>query len=91
MILPAASTYTQPVYIYQDSTSYTQRCLERSENADLAQKVLKGERLNDKDAQRVTTCVAEVKESGTKLVAGFFIVVFIAGIVLILIAACAQE
>lgn len=91
MILPAASTYTQSVYIYQDSTSYTQRCLERSENADLAQKVLKGEQLNDKDTQRVTTCVAEVKEFSTKLVVGLFIAAFIAFIVLTLIVACAQE
>ena len=91
MILPTTtSTYTQPVYIYQESTSYTQGCLERSENADIAQKTLKGEQLTDEEAQRVTTCVEESKKSTTTFVIGFT-VVLIAIITLITIAVCAQE
>lgn len=82
MILPT-STYIQPVYIYQESTSYAQDCLEKPENVDIIQKTLKGEQLNGEEAQRVTTCIEESKKSTTWFVIGFITVISIVLVILI--------
>lgn len=69
MILPVSTTYYQPMYIYQDSTSDTQKCLERSEHADILQKTLKDEQLTDDEAERIATCVDEQKRSTATVLA----------------------
>lgn len=84
IIPPVISSYT-PVYIYQDSTPDTQKCLEQSGNADILQKTLQGERLTDADTQRIAACVAERKESdkATSIAIIVFIVLIIGGLILI--------
>ncbi len=84
IIPPVVSSYT-PVYIYQDSTPDTQKCLEQSENADILQKTLQGEQLTDADTQRIAACIAERKESNKTAVIAIivFIVLTIGGLVLI--------
>ncbi len=63
MILPVSAAYYQPMYIYQDNTSDTQKCLERTEHADILQKTLKDEQLTDGEAERIAACVDEQKRS----------------------------
>lgn len=73
MILPVSTTYYQPMYINQDSTSDTQKCLERSEHADILQKTLKDEQLTDDEAERIAACVDEQKSSSATVLAIFLI------------------
>lgn len=79
MIIPPTTASYTPVYIYQDSTPDTQKCLELSENADILQKTLQGEPLTDEESQRITTCVAERKE--TTYIVATVILLFFLGIV----------
>lgn len=88
MILPVATTYYQPVYIHQDSTSDTQKCLEKPEYADILQKTLQGEQLSEEDSQRITACVRDRQESESKVVVLvligiviLFVVMFVFGMV----------
>ena len=69
MILPVSTVYHQPVYIHQDSTSDTQKCLERSEHADILQKTLRDEQLTNEEAERIATCVDEQKRSRATVLA----------------------
>lgn len=73
MILPVSTTYYQPMYIYQDSTSDTQKCLERPEYADILQKTLKDEQLTDEEAERIATCIDEQKRATATVLAIFLI------------------
>ena len=63
MILPVSTTHYQPMYIYQDSVSDKQKCLERAEHADILQKTLKDEQLTDEETERIAACVKEQKQS----------------------------
>lgn len=77
MILPMSASYQQPMYIYQDVVSDTQKCLERSEHADILQKTFKDEQLTDDEAKRIAACVDERKRTGGKILAIFLIGVMI--------------
>lgn len=87
MILPITTTSYTPVYIFQDSSSDTQRCLERSENADILQKTLKEEELTDAETQRITACVEERKEANNTIATVVVIVAILLVIGLVVVCA----
>lgn len=71
-----------------DSSSYTQRCLERPELSDLYKKALNQRQFTDEDTERLTKCIGERKEESEKMLAGLLIVVafiIIAAIIIVII------